>query len=124
MPSPSLHGPLRKSELLSDLLWEYESFVAFCGMSLALMNRLLPYSFRQIDLASGYGRGESKPNMRYFATILITLFLTVPAMSVELFRYRGAAKEDGETLEYVFEAGEQNSPAVTKEKAAGSQPIL
>jgi hypothetical protein len=39
-------------------------------------------------------------------------------MSVELFRYRGAAK-DGGTLEYVFEAGEQNSPnAVTKEKAA------
>ena len=44
--------------------------------------------------------------------------LTVPAMSVELYRYRGAAK-DGGTLEYVFEAGEQNSPnAVTKEKAA------
>jgi hypothetical protein len=44
--------------------------------------------------------------------------LAVPAISVELFRYRGAAK-DGGTLEYVFEAGEQNSPnAVTKEKAA------
>ena len=56
--------------------------------------------------------------MRYLATILITLFLTVPAMSAELFRYRGAAK-DGGTLEYVFEAGEQNSPnAVTKEKVA------
>ncbi len=52
------------------------------------------------------------------ATILITLLLTIPAMSVELFRYRGAAK-DGGTLEYVFEAGEQNSPdAITKEKAA------
>jgi hypothetical protein len=39
-------------------------------------------------------------------------------MSVELFRYRGPAK-DGGTLEYVFEAGEQNSPnAVTKGKAA------
>src|ERR1700733_184400 len=56
--------------------------------------------------------------MLYLATILITLLLAVPAMSVELFRYRGAAK-DGGTLEYVFEAGEQNSPnAVTKEKAA------
>src|ERR1700686_1470484 len=55
------------------------------------------------------------PNL---TTILITLLLAVPAMSVELFRYRGAAK-DGGTLEYVFEAGEQNSPnAVTKEKAA------
>jgi hypothetical protein len=33
-------------------------------------------------------------------------------------RYRGAAKDDG-TLEYIFEAGEQDSPnAVTKEKAA------
>jgi hypothetical protein len=57
--------------------------------------------------------------MRYLVTVLITLLLVVPAMSVELFRYRSAAK-DGGTLEYVFEAGEQNSPnAVTKEKAAG-----
>ena len=56
--------------------------------------------------------------MPYLATILITLLLAVPAMSVELFRYRGAAK-DGGTLEYVFEGGEQNSAnAVTKEKAA------
>jgi len=55
--------------------------------------------------------------MLYLATILITLLLAAPAMSVELFRYLGAAK-DGGTLEYVFEAGEQNSPnAVTKEKA-------
>jgi hypothetical protein len=39
-------------------------------------------------------------------------------MSIELFRYRGAAT-DGGTLEYVFEAGEQNSPnAITKEKVA------
>jgi hypothetical protein len=36
--------------------------------------------------------------MRHLATILITLSLVVPAMSVELFRYRGAAK-DGGTLE-------------------------
>jgi hypothetical protein len=56
--------------------------------------------------------------MPYLATILITLLLSVPAISGELFRYRGAAK-DGGTLEYVFDAGEQNSPnAVTKEKAA------
>src|ERR1700735_5470245 len=56
--------------------------------------------------------------MPYLATILIALLLAVPAMSFELFRYHGAAK-DGGTLEYVFEAGEQNSPnAVTKEKAA------
>src|SRR5258708_2109013 len=41
-----------------------------------------------------------------------------PPFAVGLFRYRGAAK-DGGTPEYVFEAGEQNSPnAVTKEKAA------
>src|SRR5580692_5687863 len=56
--------------------------------------------------------------MRYLATGLVTLLLSVPALAVELFRYRGAAK-DGGTLEYVFEANEQNSPnAVTKEKAA------
>jgi hypothetical protein len=60
--------------------------------------------------------------MRHLATILITLLLAVPAMSVELFRYRGATK-DGGTLEYVFEAGEQNSPnAITKEKAAEIAP--
>jgi hypothetical protein len=56
--------------------------------------------------------------MLYLATILITLILTVPALSTELFRYRGAAK-DGGKLEHVFDAGEQNSPnAVTEEKAA------
>jgi hypothetical protein len=56
--------------------------------------------------------------MPFFATTLITLLLAVPALAVELFRYQGAAK-DGGTMEYVFDAGEQNSPnAVTKEKAA------
>jgi hypothetical protein len=56
--------------------------------------------------------------MPFLSTILITLLLAVPAMPAELFRYRGAAK-DGGTLEYVFDAGEQNSPnAITKEKAA------
>ena len=44
--------------------------------------------------------------------------LVTPAFAVELFRYRGAAK-DGGTLEYVFATNEQNSPnAITKEKAA------
>src|ERR1700675_304182 len=56
--------------------------------------------------------------MPFLATVLGTLLLAIPAMSVELFRSRGAAK-DGGTLEYVFEAGEKNSPnAVTKEKVA------
>jgi hypothetical protein len=45
--------------------------------------------------------------MPYLTTILITLMLTVPALSTELFRYRGAAK-DGGTLEYVFDAGEKD----------------
>ena len=40
--------------------------------------------------------------MPYLASILLTLLLTVPAWSVELFRYRGAAM-DGGTLEYIFE---------------------
>ena len=84
-------------------------------------------------LRSSYRSNNTKKSLRWtttnsgltegfliskFATILITLLLATSAMSVELFRYRGAAK-DGGTLEYVFEAGEQNSPnAVTKEKAA------
>jgi hypothetical protein len=71
-----------------------------------------------MQAASGMESLRSSPAMRCFATFLITLLLAAPAMSVELFRYRGAAK-DGGTLEYVFEADEQNSPnAVTKEKAA------
>jgi hypothetical protein len=50
--------------------------------------------------------------------VFVALTPTIPAKSAELFRYRGAAK-DGGTLEYIFEAGEQNSPnAITKEKAA------
>jgi hypothetical protein len=47
--------------------------------------------------------------MRYLAGILITLFLTIPAISVELFRYRGAAKDSG-TLEYAFYIDEQDVP--------------
>jgi hypothetical protein len=39
--------------------------------------------------------------MSYLRTALITLALMLPAFSVELFRYRGAAK-DGGTLEYAF----------------------
>jgi hypothetical protein len=50
--------------------------------------------------------------------LAVFVMMATPAFAVELFRYRGAAK-DGGTLEYVFEAGEQNSAnAVTKEKAA------
>ena len=47
--------------------------------------------------------------MPYLTTILIILLMAVPAKSVEVFRYRGTAK-DGGTLEYAFEAGEQISP--------------
>ena len=47
--------------------------------------------------------------VRYLATVIVALMLSVPAMSVELFRYRGAAK-DGGTIEHVFEVGEQNYP--------------
>jgi hypothetical protein len=56
--------------------------------------------------------------VRYLATVIVALMLSVPAMSVELFRYRGAAKNGG-TLEYVFEADGQDVPqTVTKEKVA------
>ena len=63
--------------------------------------------------------------MRYLAAILITILLSLPAMSVEVFRYRGAAM-DGGTLEYIFETDEQDVPkTVSKEKAAEkSQQIL
>src|SRR5208282_6264744 len=55
--------------------------------------------------------------MRHLATILVILLLAVPAMSVELFRYRynGA---DGGQYEAVFETDEQSvGKTVDKEKA-------
>ena len=56
--------------------------------------------------------------MRYLPAILITILLSLPAMSVEVFRYRGAAM-DGGTLEYIFETDEQDVPkTVSKERAA------
>jgi hypothetical protein len=56
--------------------------------------------------------------MRYLAGILITLLLQTAAFSVELFRYRGAAK-DGGTLEYVFDTDEQEvAKTVTEKKVA------
>src|SRR6202521_1285323 len=56
--------------------------------------------------------------MPYLAAIMITSFWRFPQCRSNCFDTEGAAK-DGETLEYVFEAGEQNSPnAITKEKAA------
>jgi hypothetical protein len=55
--------------------------------------------------------------------LVVVLMLARSALAVELFRYRGAAK-DGGTLEYVFEADQQNSPnAVTKRKQPRSRPI-
>src|ERR1700730_11529074 len=56
-------------------------------------------------------------SMRHLATILVILLLEVPAMSVELFRYRynGA---DGGQYEAVFETDEQSvGKTVDKEKA-------
>jgi hypothetical protein len=48
----------------------------------------------------------------------IFLLLAIPAFAVALFRYRGAARDEG-TLEYVFEADEQSGANVaTKEKVA------
>ena len=61
---------------------------------------------------------RSSSAMHRFTAILITLLLATPAMSVELFRYRGAAM-DGGTLEYIFETDEQDVPkTVSKERAA------
>ena len=56
--------------------------------------------------------------VRYLATIIVALMLAVPVIAVELFRYRGAAK-DGGTLEYVFDTNEQDVPkSVTEKKVA------
>jgi hypothetical protein len=47
--------------------------------------------------------------------LAFALLLAIPAFSVELFRYRGAAK-DGGTLEYVFDTDEQDVPKTVTEK--------
>jgi len=53
----------------------------------------------------------------YLATILVILLLAVPAMSVELFRYRYNGK-DGAEYEAVFDTDEQSmGNTVDKEKA-------
>jgi hypothetical protein len=41
---------------------------------------------------------RSSSAMHRFTAIQITLLLAVPAMSVELFRYRGVAKDGGVLL--------------------------
>jgi hypothetical protein len=63
-----------------------------------------------------FRRGD---DMRSVAMLLIfQLLAALPALSVELFRYRGAAR-DGGTLEYVFETDMQSAAStVTKEKIA------
>jgi hypothetical protein len=55
--------------------------------------------------------------MPFPATFLLTLMLAVPAMSLELFRYRGPAKNGG-TLEYVFKSDQQVPKTVTDQKVA------
>jgi hypothetical protein len=71
-----------------------------------------------MEAASGMENLRSSSAMHRFTAILITLLLAVQAMSVELFRYRGAAM-DGGTLEYIFETDEQDVPkTLSKERAA------
>jgi hypothetical protein len=56
--------------------------------------------------------------MQCLVALLLTLMLAISAKSVELFRYRGAAK-DGGTLEYVFETDGVDVPkTVSEEKVA------
>ena len=55
--------------------------------------------------------------MRYLAPILVILLLALPAISVELLRYRYNG-EDGTECEAVFETDEQSvGKTVDKEKA-------
>jgi hypothetical protein len=57
--------------------------------------------------------------MRPFPRLMtILILLAASAMSAELFRYRGAAR-DGGTLEYIFESEERGaSKTATKERVA------
>jgi hypothetical protein len=65
-------------------------------------------------------RNKGRPQIltRALVTIAFTLITGATAMSVELFRYRGAAR-DGGTLEYLFATDEEHLPqTVPKEKVA------
>jgi hypothetical protein len=56
--------------------------------------------------------------MRAIATIMVTIMLGASAFAVELFRYRGAAR-DGGTLEYIFESDDPDVPkTASKERVA------
>jgi hypothetical protein len=84
------------------------------------------YRFRYDD---GRSKGIRKTRtshllfMRYLAAVLLNLLLADSVWSVELFRYRGAAK-DGGTLEYIFDTDEQDAPkTVPKRKWLKSQRI-
>jgi hypothetical protein len=60
----------------------------------------------------------SRVNPVRLSILAVVLMLASPAFAVELFRYRGPAK-DGGTLEYVFETDRESVPAtVPKEKVA------
>ena len=55
--------------------------------------------------------------MPYLPAVVLDVFLAVPSLLVELFRYRYHA-EDGAELEYVFETDEQSvQKTVDKENA-------
>jgi hypothetical protein len=88
-------------------------------MNLLIDSRILlsvfAVSCRKFGTFRGNLHGGTMSGVRYLATVLIGLLLTVPAISVELFRYRGAAK-DGGTLEYVFDTDEQDVPKTVTEK--------
>ena len=55
--------------------------------------------------------------MFYLATILITLLLAVPAMSVELFRYQYLG-EDGQKYECVYETDNPSGAKTVREEKA------
>jgi hypothetical protein len=56
--------------------------------------------------------------VRSVSVVLFTLLVTLPALTVELFRYRGSAK-DGGTLEYLFETDKPEIPkTITHARAA------
>jgi hypothetical protein len=53
--------------------------------------------------------------VRLLSTLTILVMLVAPVMAVELFRYRGAAR-DGGTLEYVFGTDRQDVPATATKR--------
>jgi hypothetical protein len=111
-----------RKDILGESIWRSMGPVgpySRRGVLMLAINRLKEIRRLAISVLSKRSGSRVAQDAEAVRLLILVAFVmaATPVFSIELFRYRGAAK-DGGTLEYIFEAGEQNSPnAVTKEEA-------